>query len=135
MKKDIDFPVSKEVYMAIVSEFNETYQTQDWYAYISNASSVDLEMVLIVSGGINTKTNKATSNIRHKIEHLPSGSFAKVELMQEELLEQVDNLFNVTYFSGGKMFDKQFEFKQGTVVKDKIKSLENFGGLKGVQVD
>lgn len=134
MKKDIEIPISKGVFMAIVSEYNKTYETQDWYAYISNTTEIDLEMVLIVSGGVNVKSKRATSNIRHRIDRLPAGSYAKVELMQQNLLDEVDNLFNVTYFAENKMFDKQFEFKQGSVNLDNLKALGNFGNLMGFQV-
>ena len=127
MSEDTEIPEVKDVHMAIVSQYNEEFQVDDWYAYVINKSSQDLETVLIVSKGFNEEQNKETSLMRHKVDHLPAGSAAKVELIQPELLEQMDNLFNLTYFSEGKMFDKQFEFKRGTVNLDSIQEIPEIG--------
>ena len=51
MKKDIHIPEVKDVYIAVVHEYNETYKVYDWNAYIINDKSVDLEMVVIVTKG------------------------------------------------------------------------------------
>lgn len=51
MKKDIQIPIVKDVYVAIVNEYNDIYKTQDWNAYIINDKNVDLDMVLIVTSG------------------------------------------------------------------------------------
>ena len=45
--------------------------------------------------------------MRHKINNLSAKSFAKVELLQEEVLKLSD-FFNVTFFEGNAMFDKKF---------------------------
>ena len=46
MKKDIAIPKVTDVYMAIVKEYNEDFQSEDWNAYIINNKEVDLEMFL-----------------------------------------------------------------------------------------
>ncbi|MDX1317498.1 MAG: hypothetical protein R3262_08100, partial [Xanthomarina gelatinilytica] len=53
MKKDILIPKVTDVYVAVVNEYNEIYNSQDWNAYIINNKDVDLEMVLIVTSGYN----------------------------------------------------------------------------------
>ncbi|MGB0777478.1 MAG: hypothetical protein ACPGR7_05565 [Flavobacteriaceae bacterium] len=131
MRKDIKIPVVKDVHMAIVSQFNEEFKVDDWYAYVINKSDMDLETVLIVSKGFNEEQNKETSLMRHKIEKLPAGSAAKVELIQEELLEKMDNVFNLTYFAKDRLYDKQFEFKRGTVNFETITEIPEIG-LKGL---
>lgn len=114
MKKDIQIPKVSHVFMAIVKEYNEEFQCNDWNAYIINNKDIDLEMVLIVSKGYDEDKLIETSLMRHKIEKLPANSYAKVELLQEEILN-LSNFFNVTFFEGNTMFDKKFLFEKGTI--------------------
>ena len=95
MKKDIHIPKVEGVYIAVVNEYNDIYKTQDWNAYIINDKDVDLEMVLIVTSGYNE--NKMTSIFRKKLDLLPKKSYAKIELMQDNLFA-LNNQFKVTFF-------------------------------------
>ena len=83
MKKDIDIPLVNDVYVAVVNEYNDIYKTQDWNAYIINNKDFDLEVVLIVTNGYSDE--KITSTFRKKLDRLPAKSYAKIELMQEDL--------------------------------------------------
>ncbi len=112
MKKDIDIPQVKDVYVAVVNEYNDIYKTNDWNAFIINDKDVDLEMILIVSKGYTE--DKETSLMRHKLEKLPKKSYAKIELMQEDVLA-LNNEFKVTYFEDNKMFDKTYLFRKNTI--------------------
>ena len=112
MKKDILIPKVKDVYVAVIQEYNTLYKTNDWNAYIINNKDVDLEMVLIVSKGYN-KT-KETSLMRHKLDKLPAKSYAKIELLHEDVLA-LNNEFKVTYFEGNQMFDKTYLFRENTI--------------------
>lgn len=112
MKKDIEIPVVEGVYLAVVNEYNEIYKTQDWNAYIINDKAVDLEMVLIVTSGYND--TKITSTFRKKLDVLPKKSYAKIELMQEDLFA-LNNQFKVTFFEDNKMFDKSYLFRKNTI--------------------
>jgi len=112
MKKDIHIPEVTDVFMAVVKEYNDIYKTEDWNVYIINNKQVDLEMVLIVSHGYDKKD--ATSRMRHKIEKLPTNSYAKVELIQPELFK-LNNEFKVTFFENNRMFEKIFLFKKNTL--------------------
>jgi hypothetical protein len=112
LKKDIDIPQVKDVYVAAVKEFNEEFQSDEWNAYLINDSSEDLEMVLIVSKGYDK--NRETSLMRHKLEKLPSKSFAKIEFLQDEVLA-LNNEFSISYFVNSSMFDKKFSFSKNTV--------------------
>ena len=112
MKKDIEIPEVEGVYIAVVNEYNTIYKSQDWNAYIINDKDVDLEMVLIVTSGYNDA--KITSTFRKKLETLPKKSYAKIELMQEDLFA-LNNQFKVTFFEGNKMFDKTYLFRKNTV--------------------
>ena len=95
MKKDIDIPKVEGVYLAVVNEYNDIYKTQDWNAYIINDKEVDLEMVLIVTSGYSE--DKMTSIFRKKLDKLPKKSYAKIELMQEDLFA-INNQFKVYWF-------------------------------------
>lgn len=114
MKKDIVIPEVTDVFMAIVKEYNEDFKCDDWNAYIINNKKVDLEMCLIVSKGDEETTKLKTSVLRKKIDKLPAGSYAKVEYINPAVL-RLNNIFDVTFFEGNKMFDKTFTFKKGTV--------------------
>ena len=122
MKTDIQIPEVTEVFMTIVKEYNEDFRCDDWNAYVINNKEVDLEMVLIVSKGYDEDQLTETSLLRHKIEKLPAKSFAKVELLQQEVLK-LSNFFNVTFFEGNKMFDKKYLFEKGTIKEGALRMI------------
>ncbi|PCH75684.1 MAG: hypothetical protein COB98_08470 [Flavobacteriaceae bacterium] len=122
MKKDIEFTKVENVFMAIVKEYNKEFQCDDWNAYIINNKEVAIDMVLIVSKGYNEDTLQETAVLRHKIESMPAKSFAKVELMQENLLT-LTNFFNVTFFEGNKMLDRRYSFEKGTVKEETLRMI------------
>jgi len=112
MKKDIHIPEVKDVYIAVVKEYNDIYKTEDWNAYIINNKAVDLDMVIIVTSGYSE--TKKTSTFRKKIDRLPKKSYAKIELLQEALFE-LNNQFKVSFFEDNKMFDKTYTFRKHTI--------------------
>ncbi len=114
MKKDIEIPVVVDVFMAIVKEYNSEFQCDDWNAYIINNKDIQLETVLIVSKGFDETKGLETSLMRHKIEKLPSKSYAKVELLQGDVLN-LSNFFNISFFEGTQLFDKKYLFKKGII--------------------
>lgn len=130
MKKDIEIPKVEGVYVAVVTEFNDIYKTQDWNAYIINDKDVDLEVVLIVTSGYSDK--KMTSIFRKKLDVLPKKSYAKIELMQEDLFA-LNNEFKVTFFEGNTMFEKTFLFKENTI-NDKALTTIPLMDAKGVLI-
>jgi len=120
LKEDISIPEVKGVYVAVVQEYNDIYKTNDWNAYIINDKDVDLEMILIVSKGYSQQ--KETSLMRHKLDRLPKKSYAKIELLQEEVLS-LNNEFKVTFFEGNSMFDKTCLFRKNTIFTFKFRRL------------
>ncbi len=127
MKKDIHIPKIENLHLAIVQEYNEAFKTNDYYAYLINKKETDLEMVLIVSKGFDQQFE--TAQMRHKIDKLPAKSVAKIELIQEDVL-QLKNIFKVTFFEDNKIFEKNFSIDKN-MVKEKnfrfIKSLNKRG--------
>ena len=122
MKKDIKIPEVSDVFMAVVKEYNEDFQCEDWNAYIINNKDEAIEMVLIVSKGYDEDKLIETSLMRKKIEILPAKSFAKVELLQEDVLK-LSNFFNVTFFEGNTMFDKKYLFEKGAIKEGALRNI------------
>ena len=120
MKKDIHISEVKDVYIAVVHEYNETYKVYDWNAYIINDKSIDLEMVIIVTKGYSE--DKKTATFRKKINILPAKKFAKIEMMLEDVLS-INNLFNVTFFENNSLFEKSFEFRKNTINENAVQEI------------
>jgi hypothetical protein len=130
MKKDIQIPKAKEVYIAVVQEEHLEYKTLDWNAYIINDSDEDLDTVLIVSKGYSDK--QITPPMRHSIAKLPARSYAKIEYMQEQVLA-LNNTFKVTFFQGNQMFEKTYLFRKNTINAKALQPLPLMQ-LKGILV-
>ncbi|WP_282031190.1 hypothetical protein [Winogradskyella eximia] len=130
MKKDITIPEVKDVHVAVVQEQHKEYKTQDWNAYIINNSDNDLDTVLIVTRGYNDK--KLTPVMRHTIAKLPARSYAKIEYLQEKVLE-LNNEFKITFFEGNQMFDKTYVFRKNTINEKALQTIPLMQ-LKGVLV-
>jgi len=128
LKKDILIPEVKDVYIAVVHEYNDTYKVYDWNAYIINDKSVDLEMVIIVTKGYSE--DKKTATFRKKIEALPAKSYTKIEMLLEDVLS-INNLFNVSFFEDNQLFEKAFEFRKNTINENALQQIPLMK-LKGV---
>ena len=120
MKKDIQIPEVTNIEVAVVYEFNDIYNTNDWNVYIINNKEVDIEMVVIVSQGFSD--TKTTSLLRKKIDKLPANSFAKIELIQPELFK-LNNRFQVTFFEGNTLYEKTFLFKGNTIKEGALRMI------------
>ena len=120
MRKDIEIPKVKNVYIAVVQEYNEDHKTNDWNAYLINDKEVAIEMVLILSGGYTA--DKITPNLRKKIEILPPKSYAKIEYMTDEVLA-LNNQFQVTFFENNKMYDKLYTFPKNSINKNAFRDI------------
>ena len=121
MRKDIEIPVVENLHLAVTAEYNEAFKGNDYYVYLINERNADLEMVLVLSQG--EDGDRKTSNMRHKIERLPARSFARLELMQEEVLG-LNNRFKVTFFEGNRMFEKDFLLKKGSLKEGSLRYIK-----------
>ncbi len=118
MKKDIEIPKVKDVYVAVVKE--PEADSSEWNVYVINDSIEDLNIVIIVSHGF-TKTKK-TSTLRKKIDQLPKKSYAKFEIIQEDLFA-LTNEFKVSFFLNNRLYDKTFIFKPNSVSEENLKDV------------
>ena len=117
MKKDIEIPVAKDVYIALVHEWNDEFLTKEWNAYILNDGTTPITLVFVVSKGYHGDIKTAT--MRHSMETLGAKSYEKLEFVQKEVLD-LTNEFYVTYYLKGKLYEKQFIFQKGTVTAQKL---------------
>ncbi len=120
MKKDIEIPIAKDVYVALVHEWNQEFLDKDWNAYILNDRDTPIEMVIIVSKGFDA--DRKTSTMRHSIGEITAKSFEKIEVVQEDVLT-LNNEFFVTYYADNKLYEKRFIFESGSVSVDYLKSI------------
>ncbi|NJB36949.1 MULTISPECIES: hypothetical protein [Flavobacteriaceae] len=120
MKKDIEIPIAKDVHVVIAQEWNKEFLAKDWNAYIINNRKDAIEMVLVVSKGY--LGDKKTSTMRHGIGVMEAKSFAKIELVQEDVLA-LKNEFFVTFFAEDKLFEKRFVFPEHSVKEINLQSI------------
>ncbi|MGB5497516.1 MAG: hypothetical protein WBM77_01150, partial [Maribacter sp.] len=85
MKKDIEIPIVKDVYIALVHEWNNEFLSKEWNAYILNDGSTPIALVFVVSKGYHNDIKTAT--MRHSMETLEAKSYEKLEFVQEEVLD------------------------------------------------
>ena len=112
MKKDIQIPVVKNVFVAVVKEWNTEYKMHDWNAYIINNTNYSIDAVIVVSHGYSTE--KVTSKFRHMLGTVPAKSAKKIEFIQDNVLG-FTNEFAVSYFQDNQLFDKKFIFRKNTI--------------------
>lgn len=120
MKEDIEIPVAKDVYVAIVQEWNEEFLDKDWNAYLINNRTTAIEMAMVVSKGYFGE--RKTSTMRHAIAEVAAKSFAKIEVVQEEILT-LNNEFFVTYYADQKLYEKRFLFEKNSVTENNLVSI------------
>ncbi|MEN8804165.1 MAG: hypothetical protein ABF278_00890 [Wenyingzhuangia sp.] len=131
MKKDIVIPEITDVFMAIVKEYNEEFQCDDWNAYLVNDRDEDLEMAILVSKGYDEEKWIETSLMRKTIEKLPAKSFAKVELVMPDLFK-LTNFYNTTFFIGKNMYEKRFEFPKNSLKQGALRVIKQLGNKEGI---
>ena len=120
MKKDIEIPVAKDVYVAIVREWNEEFLNKDWNAYIINSQKKPIELTMVVSKGYDN--DRKTSIMRHTIGDVAAKSYKKIEVVQDDVLA-LNNEFYVTYYSDNKLYEKRFLFEQNSVKESNLNTI------------
>jgi len=120
VKKDIEIPVVKDVYVAIIREWNEEFLDKDWNAYIINDRDTTIEMTMAVSKGYDGE--RKTSIMRHGIGVLEPKSFKKIEVVQDDVLT-LNNEFFITFYADNKLYDKRFVFEKNTVKESNLTTI------------
>ena len=117
MKKDIEIPIVKDVYIALVHEWNDEFLSKEWNAYILNDGSTPIVLVFVVSKGYHGDLKTAT--MRHRMETLGAKSYEKIEFVQKEVLD-LTNEFYVTYYLNDKLYEKRFIFQKGSITEQNL---------------
>ena len=124
MKSDIIIPTVENVFIAVVQEWSDDFMEKVWFAYLVNDSDFDLEGVMIVSkafGTINGEMKK-TSLLRHAYVEVPAVSVVKIEMIEKSVLA-LNNEFMLTFFMGGKLYDRKFIFKANSINEDFVEEV------------
>ncbi len=124
MKADIIIPTVENVFIAVVQEWSDDFMEKVWFAYLVNDSDFDLEGVMVVSkafGTINGEMKK-TSLLRHAYLEVPAVSVVKIEMIEKSVLA-LNNEFMLTFFMGGKLYDRKFIFKTNSINEDFVEEV------------
>lgn len=117
MKNDIEIPVSKDVFVVIVHEWNKEFLSKDWNAYIINNRKIPIEMALVVSKGYDG--DRKTSTMRYAFGVVKSKGYEKIEMVTEDVLG-LNNEFYVTYYIENKLYEKRFVFPKNSVSENNL---------------
>jgi hypothetical protein len=120
MRKDIEFPEVKEIYIAAVKEWDEAFLNQSWNVYLINNSNLTMEVTIVVSRG--SKGDRKTATLRHGLGILEPRTHRKVEFIAEEVLP-FKNEFLLSFFANGKLYDRTFVFKPYTIKDENLRAI------------
>lgn len=117
MKKDLPDNHVEEISVAVVLE-KESPEQKEWAVYIINQKEEDITNVLITSKGYGTKNGEEvkTSILRHMFPLVKGKSFAKVEMIDEQVFG-LNNEYWISYYIGKEIFDKKFIFLPESIVE------------------
>jgi hypothetical protein len=137
MKQDISFDPVEGVSIAIVPDSAAGAVEGDvttWTVYLLNSNDTPLENVLIAADGYGTQpTGEAvrTSTLRYHFEQVGPQSATPVELIDPAVFH-LTNQYWVSYYQGGRIFDKKFLFVPDSIVPANLSPLALLGGRAGV---
>jgi len=115
MRKDIHPPKVEGIAMAVVRESDEEGE-DGWHVYLINRTDQTIENVLIRSRGYGELDGepRKTSEMRHFLDTLAPKSWARVELIVEDVFA-LSNQYWLSYYVGAKLFDKKYIFLAGSI--------------------
>lgn len=131
MRKDIEFPEVKEIYIAAVKEWDEDFLNQSWNVYLLNNSNLTMDVTLVVSRG--SKGDRKTATLRHGLGILEPKNHRKVEFIAEEVLP-FKNEFLLSFFANGKLYDRTFVFEPFSIKDENLKAIPLLD-MEGVLAD
>ncbi len=101
--------------MAVVREPDEDGE-DGWHVYLINRTDQTIENVLISSRGYGELDGepRKTSEMRHFLNSLAPKSWARVEMIVEDVFA-LSNQYWLSYYLGPKLFDKKYIFLAGSI--------------------
>ena len=116
MRKDIEIPEVKNVYVAALEVTDEQGDTT-WWMHLINDTDGPLENILVQSKGysdLETKGGKSTATLRKMVKVLPSPSSSPLAPLLPSLFAFF-TAYWVSFFEGGQMKDRKYIFGPGTI--------------------
>jgi hypothetical protein len=116
MKKDINIPEVRNVFMAAIKEWSDDFMANIWNVYLINDSDDDLHDLMVVSkafGTLNGEMRK-TSLMRHALVEMPAVSAVRIEMIEESVLA-LNNEFMLTFFIGNTLYDRKYIFTANSI--------------------
>jgi hypothetical protein len=109
MLKDIEIPITKDVYLAAAKEDENDEQ---WKVFIVNEGQNLIKSVLINSTGMGKNSDGEkiqTSTLRHFFEAVPAKSAQGIELIDPSVFH-LSNEYWISFWINDKMYDRRFLF-------------------------
>lgn len=133
MKKDIHHPLVKDVAVAIVKE-EENGKEPEWFVYLLNLKETAIDGVLVASRGYGNLQGEdvKTSTLRHFIETLPAKSYAKIELIKDDVFG-LHNEYWVSFYINKEIYDKKFVFLAESIKEANFTEIPLMG-LRGILI-
>jgi hypothetical protein len=115
MKKDIQHPEVKQVYVAAVDMALPGLEP-DWYIFLINHTQQTLKDVLVSSRGYGEIDGEQvkTSTLRQYFDVLEAEDKVKIEPIQPEVFG-LNNEYWVSFYVDGMLYDKKFIFLPETI--------------------
>ncbi len=132
MKKDIKHLAAEGIALAAVPELNPESNEQEWNIYVINLKEVPIENVLVSSKGYGELDGKKveTSELRHFLEDIEVGGYAKVEPIMPDLFS-INNQYWVSFYIDREIFDKKYVFLAESIQESNLTSVPHIN-KKGV---
>lgn len=137
MKQDISFDPVAGVSIAIVPDSpaaDSEAPAPVWTVYLLNSNETTLENVLIAADGYGTQPTGEvvrTTTLRYHFEQVGPHSATPVELIDPAVFH-LTNQYWVSYYQGGRIFDKKFLFVPDAIVPANLSPLALLNGQAGV---
>jgi len=134
MKKDIEVPQVKHVYIAAVLEINEALE-ETWNVHVINDLESAIEGVMVTSKGYEVENNikfQRSTLLRHRVGEVDAKSSAVIEMISSEVFE-IYNEYWLTFFQDGKLLDKKYTFGPHTIDANFIEPLPSMT-VKGILI-
>jgi uncharacterized membrane protein YhfC len=115
MRKDIHPPKVEGVAMAVVREKDDGGEDA-WFVYLINRNTFAIENVLISSRGYGELEGESrkTSEMRHHLETLGPKSWARIEMIVEDVFG-LSNQYWLSFYVGHDLHDKKYIFLAGSI--------------------
>ncbi len=114
MKADLKQPESTHVALAI--KVDESLAEPYWTIHLVNQSNLMLEQIMVTATGYSPNHSIKTSTLRHRLANLPPKKSQQIEVLSPQVFD-LQNQYLVSYFIDGRLYDKKFVIKAGTIKK------------------